>query len=283
MTRRLVSTTAVAAAILLEAAASSADPTTTDCISANEAVIKLRSEHKLRAERSQLLVCAAPSCPEDVRKECFSREDEVNAQIPTVVFTAKDASGADLTAVKVSMDGEVLAERLEGIALTVDPGEHAFTFEVAGQPPLTKKLLIVQGEKDRREAIALGAAPGPTPGDAPPPAPDPGGGLGTQKVLALVAGGLGVVGVGVGAAFGLIAMSQKNDAASVCPTQCASQDGVNKWSTAGSSARIADIGFIVGGVGLVGGAVLWFTAPSASPSTPQVGLAPGSLQVKGTW
>ena len=50
-----------------------------------------------------------------------------------------------------------------------------------------------------------------------------------------------------------------------------------------TSAKIADVGFIVGGVGLVGGAVLWFTAPSGSAAGTQVGLGPGVLQVKGTW
>ena len=105
----------------------------------------------------------------------------------------------------------------------------------------------------------------------------------TRKVLALVAGGVGAVGLGLGTAFGVMAMSLKNDAQSACPNQCPTQDGVNKWSTAGTSAKIADVGFIIGGVGLVGGAVLWFTAPSGSAAGTQVGLGPGVLQVKGTW
>jgi hypothetical protein len=290
----LLCTAMVAATMTLaEDIAVAADPTISDCLSANEASLKLGKEHKLRSERSQLLVCAASTCPADIRKECLSRIDEVNAQIPTLVLSARDASGADLGAVKVTMDGEVLAERLEGTALSVDPGEHAFRFEAAGQSPIAKKLFIMQGQKDRREIVVFGA-PHTAPGTAlatvstahgSEARAESGAGMGTQKVLALVAGGVGIVGLGVGGAFGLAAMSQKNDANSACPNACATQDGVNKWSSAGSSARIADIGFIAGGLGLLGGAVLWFTAPngSASGSGTQVAFGLGGLQAMGTW
>ena len=294
MTRTLTAVSMAVAGMLSmpEGLARAADPTNADCLAASEASLKSGNEHKLRAERSQLLVCAAPNCPADIRKECSRRVDEVNAQIPTIIFAAKDASGADISAVKVTMDGEVLAERLEGTALSIDPGEHTFTFEMAGQPPVFKKLLIQEAQKDRREIISLGAAtttpgPGPQPTtgqppSAPPPPPDDGGGMGTQKILALVAGGIGVVGIGVGTAFGVMAMSKKNDAQSACSGSCATQDGVNKWSNAGSTGDVSTVGFIVGGVGLAGAAVLWFTAPSGGAST-QVGFGPGGVQLKGTW
>jgi hypothetical protein len=213
--------------------------------------------------------------------------DEVNAQIPTIVFSAKDPKGADLSAVKVSMDGEVLAERIEGAALSIDPGEHTFMFETAGQSPVTEKLVIVQGQKDRREQITFRQGGAAAPTQAAPSTPSPtdsgGRGIGTQKVLALVAGGLGVVGLGVGTVVGVIALSKKSDAQNVCPNDCPTEDGVNKWNDATSTGNISTIALIVGGVGVVGGAVLWFTAPSGSSSSPQVGLGLGGLQVKGTW
>jgi hypothetical protein len=276
----------IAAAIAVgEGAAFAADPTTADCLAASDASLKLGNDHKLRAERSQLLVCAAPTCPADIRKECLGRVDEVNAQVPTIVFSAKDSSGADLSAVRVTMDGEVLAERFQGTALSIDPGEHTFTFETAGQPPVMKKLVIVQGQKDRREVITFGTDQGgtATPAALPStPPPNDSGGMGTQKILAIVAGGIGIVGLGLGTVFGIMASSQKNDAQSACPSNpCATQDGVNKWSTAGSTGNISTIGFIVGGVGVAGAAVLWFTAPSSSNT--QVGFGPGILQLKGTW
>jgi hypothetical protein len=109
-------------------------------------------------------------------------------------------------------------------------------------------------------------------------------GLGTQKVLAIAAGGIGVVGLGLGAFFGVTALSKKSDAQNACPNACTSSDGVNKWSDAVSTGNISTVALIAGGVGVLGGAILWFSAPkSASSSGTQVGLAPGGLEVKGTW
>jgi hypothetical protein len=278
--------------LLAQGVAVADDPTTADCLAASDSSLKSGNQHKLRAERSQLLVCAASTCPSDIRKDCASRVEEVNKQIPTIIFAVKDASGADVSAVRVTMDTELLTERLEGTAISIDPGEHTFTFEIPGQSAVTRKLLIQEAQKERREVIVFGApigTSGPTPaqkftGDQTPQGADQSPGLGTQKILALVAGGIGVVGLGVGTAFGVMAMSKKNDAQSACPGQCSTADGVSKWSDAGSAGNISTIAFIVGGVGVAGAAVLWFTAPSTSGGTgTQVGLGPGVLQVKGSW
>jgi hypothetical protein len=288
-----------ASIVVLCGPARAADPTTADCLAASDASLKSGNEHKLRLERSQLLVCAAPSCPADIRKECIRRVDEINSAIPTIIFEAKYGSGKDLSAVKVTMDGEVLAERLQGTALSIDPGEHTFTFETAGQPPLQRQFVIREAEKDRRESVTWIA-------DCPPgeehSAGDPTGcfavnrgqltqgtvkaGLGTQKILAIVAGGVGVVGVGLGSGFGIVAMSKKSDAQSACPNQCATADGVSKWSDAKSAGTVSTVAFIVGGVALAGGAALWFTAKPESGGAytgAAIGVGPGSLQLKATW
>jgi hypothetical protein len=288
--RSITVLTSALALALVDRAAHAADPTTADCLAASEASFKAGNQHKLRAERSQLLVCAATSCPADIRKECVSRVDEVNAQIPTIIFAAKDASGADLSAVKVSMDGEVLAERLEGIALSVDPGEHTFTYETAGQPPLTKKLVVQEAQKDRRESVMFGRPtilPGSAAGttqttEARTPT---GHGLGAQKILALVTGGIGIAGLGVGAAFGVVALSKKSNAESLCPNACVTEDGVNEWSSATLLGNVSTIGLVVGGAALVSGTVLWFTAkPKASTAaSAQIGVGPGSVQLTGAW
>jgi hypothetical protein len=284
-----------------ESTALAADPTTADCLAASEARISAGNQHKLRAERGFLLLCAAPSCPAEIREECSSRMEQVNAQIPTVIFQAKDAAGGDVVAVKVSMDGEVLAQRLEGTALSTDPGKHTFTFEAAGLPPVTKTLVMLTSQKLRREQIFLGAPPSPSPAvpaptTAPPPVQGDGAtspaqgdatppGLGTQKALALVAAGIGIVGIGVGVGFGAVAISDKSAAQSACPNGlCPTQAAADQWSTAGSAGNVSTIAFVVGGVGLAGAAALWLTAPAGRPqSTAQVGFGLGSLQVRGTW
>jgi hypothetical protein len=283
----------VAAALLLlpTTPARAADPTTGDCISASEKSLALRNDHKLRAARAQLLVCASTNCPADIRKECARRVDEVNAAVPTIVFGAKDPTGNDLTAVKVTMDGDTITERLEGTAISIDPGAHVFTFQAAGQPLLTKEIVVREGEKERREVLQIGVrlvappaatvivpVPGPGPVAPPPPPPRP---LGTQRVAALAVGAVGVVGLGVGAAFGGLAVSKHTQAVAACPgTGCLTQNGVDLWNATHLDGNISTAALIVGGVALAGGVVLFVTA---KPKPVQVGLGPGSVMLKGEW
>lgn len=300
--------------LLLPTTAGAGSPTNAACIGANNSAIDLRNDHKLRAALAQLVVCAAATCRSDVRKECSRQADEVSAAIPTIVFEVKDGTGNSLRAVKVTMDGEVLAEKLDGTPLPVDPGDHAFTFEAEGQPPTRKSFIVPQGQKDRHEVVTFEppAPPPCAPGlermapsnecvKPPPPAcaadtqwSEPAkqcipiaknGGLGTQRILAIATGGIGVVGVGLGSAFGFAAMSKKSDAQNVCPAKCETQAGVNKWSDAKAAAQLADVFFVVGGLGLVAGTALWWTAPASSPGEQhvQVGFGLGSLQMRSVW
>jgi hypothetical protein len=293
----------VASLLLASGVARAASPTTAECLAASESATSLSNEHKLRAERAELLVCAEASCPAAVRRECLRLVDDVNKGIPTIIISAKGPSGADLTAVKVTMDHDVLSEVLDGTALAIDPGIHTFTFEAGGQRPVTRNLVIREAEKDRRELVTFealpakprseaavqanvanvrGQAPAPTPPAPPTPVPVHKGG--TQRVLAIAAAGVAVVGIGVGTAFGLIAMSKKNDAQSLCPDRCATQDGVSKWSDAAVAGNVSTVAFAAGGVALVAAGVLWFTAPrTASGTSARLGVGPGRLEVQGSW
>jgi len=144
------------------------------------------------------------------------------------------------------------------------------------------------------ESAPLAASP-PSPAEVPAPpqeaaplpspvAPEASHGLGSQRAFGLVAGAIGVVGLGVGAAFGVLAMTKQSSAQNTCPNpQCPTQDGVNAWNDAGSAGNVATVGFVVGGVALAGAAVLWFTAPSSGTVTTKLSVGPGGVQVRGTW
>ncbi len=268
-------------AIALLSAPAWADATKEQCADADVKAQDLRRDGKLSAAREKLRICAAQSCPPIVRDDCTKRLDDLEKAQPTIIFEAKDGAGNDLSTVKVTVDGLPFTDRLAGAPLPVDPGEHTFTFEVAGQPTLQKKIVVRENEQGRRESVVLGAASAQSPA-APPETPSPG--PGAQKILAVVAGGIGVVGLGVGSAFGLIAMSKKNDAQNACPDLCKDPSGVSAWSDAKSAGNVSTVAFIVGGVAVAAGAVLWLTAPSSTPGpSGRVGLGPGVLQVAGVW
>jgi hypothetical protein len=107
--------------------------------------------------------------------------------------------------------------------------------------------------------------------------------MGAQRTAALIVGGVGVVGIGIGSIFGLQALSKKSSAHDVCPDRCADQSGVSKWNDAVSAGKISTVGFVIGGVGLAGAATLWFTAKPTRVERTQVGIGPAGLQLKGTW
>src|SRR5215471_6740742 len=127
---------ALVLAFVFAAGRAPAESAADQCIDANTAAQSLQRDGKLGAARETLKRCLDPSCPGLVRDDCAQRLDELERIQPTMVFDVKDGEGHDLVDVKVTMDGQPFAERLAGSALPVDPGEHAFTFETAGVPPL---------------------------------------------------------------------------------------------------------------------------------------------------
>ncbi len=271
-----------------------ADLTKAQCIDANTKGQDLRRDGKLIGAREQLRLCAAPSCPGILRDDCIRRLDEVEKAQPTIAFEVKDATGADVSAVAVTMDGKPITEGLRGEALPVDIGEHVFSFAVAGQPPILRTLVLTEGEKGRRERIEVGTpAPAATPPaetlaasqpNAAPPAPEASppatdsvgdhGGNQTQKILGLVAGGLGLGGLGLGAAFGLMALSEKNQQESDCSTTACSdhEKAVGDHSSAETDGLISTVGFVAGGALLVAGTALFFTAGHSPDSSATTGL-----------
>jgi serine/threonine-protein kinase len=86
--------------------------------------------------------------------------------------------------------------------------------------------------------------------------------------VALVGGGLGVVGLGLGAYYGLRARSDldASNADGHCHGNHCDPFGVQARSDAQTHANYATIAMAAGGVALATGAVLWLTAPRARAS-----------------
>jgi hypothetical protein len=237
------------------------------CIAASEDALTLRQQGKLHDALKKLSVCAEATCSSEVKAECTQRIAAIDAAMPTLVLGAKDGAGNDLYDVRVSMDGAALRGSLDGRPIALDPGEHAFTFETAGNAPVEKKLVLREGEKDRHESVVIGPVPAPpavTPAAAalPPPTPTrtP---WSPQKTLAVVSGGVGVIGVGLGVWFGAFAASsQSKEKADCAPTACSNRaQAIEDYDTAKKDATGSTIALVAGGALLAAGAVLWFTAP----------------------
>jgi hypothetical protein len=252
------------------------------CIAASEDALTLRQQGKLHDALKKLAVCAEATCSSEVKAECAQRIAAIDAAMPTLVLGAKDGAGNDLYDVHVSMDATPLTSSLDGRPIALDPGEHTFTFETAGNAPVEKKLVLREGEKDRHESVEIGPVPtpavvAPVAVSLPPPAPSPPP-WGPQKTLAVVSGGVGVVGIGLGIWFGAFASSSQSKEKTDCPaTGCLNRaQAVEDYDTARKDATGSTIAFIAGGTLLAAGAVLWLSAPKdhGPPGAAQVHLAP---------
>jgi hypothetical protein len=289
--KRMVVVLLATTTLLHANAARAADPTTADCLAANEKSIQLRGQHQFRAARGELLICASEACPGDIRSECARRVTEINRAIPTIIFEAKDSSGKDLTVVKVTMDGETLTERLEGTALSIDPGEHDFAFEASGRS-VKRRLVIREAEKERLEQVRWeepkkNATLLPAPTQTARQQSKPGSG---QRTAAVVVGSVGLVGVVVGAIFGVSAKIRYGKSEPFCVNDHCSGQGHSYREGALANADASTLAFVLGGVALGGAGVLWFTAPrSLAPAEARLRLAPviakasSAVVLQGVW
>ena len=188
------------------------------CLADHEEALALRAQKKPHAAREKFVSCARVECPTVVRKECGEQVALVEKDAPTVVLEARDEAGADATAVKVAMDGSPIASRLTGAAVDVEPGEHLFRFERDDGKAIEQRVLIVEGDKNRKvlaEFAPLVAKPPPS--DAVvPPSHEPK----KVPVIAYVLGGVSIAAFGSFAFFALSGKGAEHELASSCSPKC---------------------------------------------------------------
>ncbi len=289
---------AAASLVLLGASgAAAAKPDVRACAAARDSAVKLRSDKHLREAREQLTTCASAGCPAEVRKACTKAVAEVDAALPTLAFSARDPSGAEVRAVKVTIDGQPVPDaNVSSGMLQVDPGQHAFTFSAGTFTPVTRTLTLAEGDR-RTESIAFAKptadAPPveatPTPAaDAPPM--DQGHGM-SRETVGRITGGLGIAGVaglGLGGVFGMLAISARNQQTSDCASAARCDNhasSLNDHSTSLSDGTISTVAFIAGGVLVAGAVGFYLLETHPSPSGAATGLllvpGPGGVLLKG--
>ena len=239
------------------------------CLAAHEDATSLLEHKKPHAAHDKFVACARAECPTVVRKECGEQLALVEKDAPTVALEARDEAGMDTTTVKVTMDGTVIAERLTGAAIDVEPGEHLFRFEREDGKAIEQKVLVVEGEKNRKVVADFATlVPKPPPGGEPAPATphEP------KKipVLAYVLGGVGVVGLGGFALFAVTGKGAEKDLASSCNPNCSN----DQLSPVKRDYLFADISLVVGVVGLVTAGILaWPALTDRAPNSASASIS----------
>ncbi len=170
--------------------------------------------------------------------------------------------------VVVRRNGEiVVGEKLDGKPVLVDPGHYTFEAAATGKKTWTATREIVPGASVIVDIPALEAIVVAAP-RAPIPSPE--GTASTRRTVGLALGGVGLVGLGVGAAFGVKALS--NLAASKADGHCNASSfcddvGFQLRQDARDAATVSTVTLALGATAAVVGAVLWLTAP-AGPKGP---------------
>ena len=249
------------------------------CFEAAERSQLLTKAGKLRAARPHLLTCAREQCPSQMRKDCVRWLADVDASLASVVLEAKDARGTLLTDVRVEIDGEPLAERLDGRPIEIDPGEHTFTFVGDGAVRVEERVVIPAAERARRVSVVFGAREATSaPQAAPAPAPSP---VATSSessipIVAYVIGGGAIALAGAGTYFAVSGLQREDELRSSCATRC-DEDAVD-----GLRQRylVADVLFGLAAVAAVATVWLVVTRPTKASARLAPNVRPLAL---GTW
>ena len=239
------------------------------CGAAYEEAQVARSESRLRAARDHLATCMRAECPEFVRNDCARWLNEVELALPSIVLVAK--SGAiELEDVQVSIDGAPLRDRIDGKAVTVDPGRHVLHFEATGRAPVDVEVIVHEGDKNRMvEATFANNQPKSAPRAPAEHAPA------TQahnRTLPYALFGVGMLGLASFTTFALLGNSDKHGLESRCAPDCPNAE----VSTLHTKYVVADVSLAIGAVAIGAASYLLFSAvgePNKPRATrPTVGL-----------
>lgn len=168
---------------------------------------------------------------------------------------------------QVLLDGAPLDKATLGTSLPLDPGDHVVVVKAAGHDDAQFAVKLAEGDNQTLPlAVTAKAAPPPPPPPpkvAPPPKPTNDASLSTssgsgRRTLGIVAGSVGVVGLGVGAGFWAVGW----------------RDRTNLGPSADQNMMIGQIGVIGGAALLVTGIVLYVTAPSGAAETGSLPVVP---------
>lgn len=259
-----------------------------ECLDASMRGQTARDAHYLLEAREMFRACALPACPSVVQRDCTTWLAQVQADLPTVIISAKDPAGADLPAVKVDIDGVAVALGVDGEAVPLNPGLHTFHFEVPGGASTSRSIIVTEGSKDQRVAVVLGAPPPPVESHAAvrPAAPAARRARFPVKTVGFGLGAGGLFGLGLGAAFGIKAIGNLLQAHCDAQGYC----DAGPLGDAKTAGNVSTAAFVLGAALLTSGAVLVLFGPDEDPPSrsgarlaPTVTANGGGVTLGGAW
>jgi len=223
-------------------------------------------------------------------KAATKRADKLQARLPRLVISVPEASNA--AGLEIRRNGVLVGAAQWGTPIAVDPGEIELTASAPGKQTLHQTLraeegktasynlpALAQGEAAVAPSAASSAAPATAvaspstsaaPGSAAAPSsprPDqPSVAKGGNGPWIITLAAVGVVGVGLGTAYGLMAKSKydesKEKECDLDDVNACSPTGIELRNNARTKGDIATVSFIVGGAALAGAGIVWLASGS---------------------
>lgn len=194
------------------------------------------------------------------------------------------SGGGGARGLSVKLDGQPMPDALVDADRPTDPGAHTVEATGPGLTSASQKVTLKDGETQK---VPLALDVDPNAPKTPPPvvdntapggagaagAPPPPAGSGEQGpggtaapppeappsrsyAPAIVAFGVGAVGIGVGAVTGALAMSKASSIDKACPDKQCPASEKSDLDSAKTLGTVSTVGFVVGGVGVIAGVVL---------------------------
>jgi hypothetical protein len=230
-------------------------------------------------------------------------QQALSMALPRIGSLRIHVDGVAADQVAVTVDGAPASTALLDAERPTDPGTHEVTASAAGYRTATMTVTVREGGEstvalklDRELSAVAGVPPSepatPSVGLAPVSrAAQPSGGS-DHREIALVALGVGGVGLAIGTVFGVLALSTKSTLDGECTSKTCPPQSKSDIDSLRSKSTISTVGFGVGLVGVAAGAILLVTSrrsesPSEARDAPRTRISPwvglGAAGVGGTF
>jgi hypothetical protein len=189
------------------------------------------------------------------QKDLEALAKEVVQRTPTLAVEVAEPEASKVT---ITVAGEQF-EPADG-ARPFNPGSYEVVAKADGYTPFAKTIKLDEGEAETVE-VSLKKGDGASASEG---ADETSSGGGISPAWAYVSWGVGAVGLGLGSGFGIMAIQSTNDflLAYDCPDGlCKNQPGAEEdLIRVKTNGNISTAGFVVAGVGVVAGTILYLVA-----------------------
>lgn len=248
----------------------------------------------------------------DREKVGQQRAEKLLPRLPRLAVNVPETSKT--SGLEIRRNGILVGSAQWGTPMPIDPGEVELTISAPNKQTLRQTVRLEEGktfsysvppladESKPAEAEPVPAAPAPV--AAAPAAPAPASSKPVDTVttshhnnvpLVLGLAGAGVVGIGVGTVFAILAKNKDSDSREQCPRSpnSCNADGVELRNEAIRKGNAATAAFVAGGAFLAGAGVVWLLSGSTEEprqarqnrvwASADVGAGFGRLQLAGTF